>query len=131
MLKRITFLLLLLVMMSSADPRNNRTITVAAGTPVRISSSRLLVRKVFIQMLTVPGGSAGLGYVMAGIQGGRTPSASASSDLTAQLCAASTTAPGCSYSDQDMVGTAPIDLSQMWVDGAHTGDTIAVSWELR
>ncbi len=106
--------------------RYNRSpqIVVASGTPVQLATTQTIVREVFIQMAV--SASGGVGYVMAGIPNGVTPSSSTASQLTAQLCAATSTTPGCAYSDSNPLG---IDVSQIWVDGGHTGDVIICSWD--
>ncbi len=51
-------------------------------------------------------------------------------DLTAQLAPASATAPGSQYEDAytaDADNQGDIDLSLSWIDGSHSGDTVAVS----
>lgn len=128
--------------------RQNQTITIAAGTPINVStgltSAQMLaagyssippkiVNRIFIQMLI---GGTGAGYVMDGIRGvtsaaqkWRVPSATVSIDLTAQLGPASATAPGGSYSDSD--NDHGIDISTMWLDGSHTADTVQVSYDSR
>lgn len=118
--------LVLIVIAASlmAGVRTNREITVAAGTPVRLATSRLLVNRIFIQMKTA---GTGRGYVMAGIPVGTTPASTTSAHLTAELCPATATAPGCAYTDSYPDG---IDVSLIWVDGSHTGDKITVSWEV-
>jgi hypothetical protein len=104
--------------------RTNQTITVASGTPARLSSTHLYVREVFIQMAI---GGTSAGYVM--IVSGHTPSKTAAGDVTAQLAPATSTAPGGAYSDSSP--QADIDLYNIWVDGDHTGDNIIISYDTR
>lgn len=114
-------------------PRVNVTVTVASGTPVNVgaalgfgSGEQCRAQRVFVQAL--PASSGGLVYVMDGIGNGRTPSSSASIDVTAVLAAATATAPGGSYSDTaDPDGPGYIDLKEFWIDGSHTTDTVKVS----
>lgn len=115
-----------------AAGRINITFTIAAGTPVQIwtQSSPYLVNELLIQ--PQPGSSAGVIYVMAGIGNGRTPAHTNSSDLTATLCAATSTAPGCTYSDGTLATpNSAVDISGIFLDGAHTGDTVTVSFDTR
>lgn len=105
--------------------RVGRIITVAAGTPVQLATSRIIVRRIIIQMQVATSG--GVGYVMDGVQVGTTPVAN--TNPTIQLCAGSASSPGCSYSDQPSTVNYDIDLQRIWVDGAHTGDTITISYE--
>lgn len=119
----IVALLLLFPVAGGSSVRYNRTITIAAGTPVQISTTSRLARAVFIQMAI---NGSGYGAVMAGIYNNRTPSKTASTDLTAQLAPATAAAPGGSYSDANPLG---IDLSTIWVDGSNTGDTVIVSYD--
>jgi hypothetical protein len=105
-------------------------ITITAGTPVQVSASHIVVSSIMIQPLV--GSGAGLIYVCAGIQTGTTPTAdcaataNGSYELGAQLAAATSTVPGPVYSFY--VPTPGSDLSTFWIDGAHTGDTVLVSW---
>lgn len=107
--------------------RVNTQVTVTAGTPVRLSTTKRLVNRIFVQMAI---GGSGVGYVMTGIPNGTTPSSSNAAHLTAQLCAATATAPGCNYSDNinSTSNADPIDLSEIWLDGATSGDKIIVSF---
>lgn len=124
----IAILLLLSCPLLFSDPRINKSITVTAGTPIQVASSRILASEILIQMAT---GGTGLGYICAGIPTGTTPSASCggAGQLTAQLAPASATAPGGSYSDsasfKEGIG---IDVSMIWVDGGHSGDVILVTY---
>ena len=120
--------------------RLQKTITVTAGTPINVncaapagpsctnsntaSTQPVYVSKVIITMLH---GGTSVGYVMAGIYG-HVPAASASVDLTTELYPASPSAPGGTYSDSSPVAAASIDVNALWIDGAHSGDTIQVSW---
>ncbi len=118
--------------------RVNVTYTVAAGTPVRvadgatsgtISVQPLIVNRLLIQMKHA---GTGLGIVMDGIPVGTTADSTKSAHVTAELAPATATAPGGSYSDtRDPASGSGIDLSRMWIDGSHTGDTIIVSYDTR
>lgn len=119
----IVALLLLFPVAGGSSVRYNRTITITAGTPIQISTTARLARAIFIQMAI---GGSGYGAVMAGITNGRTPSKTASTDLTAQLAPATATIPGSSYSDANPLG---IDISTIWVDGSNSGDTVIVSFD--
>lgn len=119
-MKRLVLGLLLILPALHAD-RVGTTVTIAAGTPVRVSATAIYADRIFIQMKVAASG--GVGYVMLGVPPGVTPSTA--SWPTIQLCAATSTVPGCAYSD---VG-ANIDISRIWIDGAHTGDTVTVSYE--
>ena len=60
----------------------------------------------------------------------RTPSTSNASDVTVELYAATSTAPGGQYSDPEAAiefSQAPaIDLNQLWIDGAEA-DPVRIS----
>ena len=119
--------------------RTNRTITVAAGTPVNLATGGttalakgvqpMWVSRVFIQMLV---GGSGYGIIYDGVLPGRLPNAagSASPDVTAHLAASpSAVAPGGSYGDGDQFrDEVAIDANQIWIDGSHSGDLIAASF---
>lgn len=113
--------------------RVNTQITITAGTPVNLltglttayTGPPVYASRVFIQMKH---GGTGLGYVMDGIYQ-RVPSASAASDLTAELSPASSTAPGGSYEDWDKaMDRGGVDISQIWIDGSHSTDVVLASY---
>jgi hypothetical protein len=115
--------------------RRNVKITLNPGTPVNLSVALGLVQnpmanRVFIQMAT---GGTGLGYVMAGIYGGRTPATTNANDVSGELSPATATAPGGSWADPPGAiefSLAPaIDLSTIWVDGT-AADPVRVSADL-
>lgn len=138
--RAIAVLLLALLLPASvgrAGARFNQLVTIVAGTPVNLATATSTVpditdqrrcAKLFIQAVH---GGTGLVYVMAGIKIGRTPAASTAGDLTAELAPATAGSPGGSYSDEDpSPGGSGILLSAIWLDGAHSGDTVIVSYEL-
>lgn len=124
--------ILLTVPRDAFATRENHTFTLNPGTPIQISTQQIFVKRIIIQMGIQPSGGAQFGCIMAGIRSGYTPSCSNSSDLTAQLAPASTTAPGGSYSDPNGapggISVPDIDLSSVWIDGGHA-DPVIVSWE--
>lgn len=103
--KKALLFVVIMVVCCAVSPRGraagrvNLTVTISAGTPVHVwtQSTPYFVNELLIQ--PQPGASVGLIYVMAGIGNSRTPASTASSDLTATLCAATATVPGCTYSD--------------------------------
>jgi hypothetical protein len=125
--------------------RVNVTITITAGTPINLAvamgftTAALLakappipVNRCVVQMLI---GGTGCGYVMNMEQyaPGKTPVATTSGHLTAQLAPATATAPGGSFSDfvSGAPACGPGDLTKLWVDGSNSGDTLAASADLR
>ena len=103
----------------------NKTFTVVAGTPIQVETNdKVLADTILIQMMV---GGSGVGYVMDGILAGRTPSASNDYDLSAQLAPASPTAPGGTWTKENW--RHGIRVSQIWVDGATSGDKIKVSYD--
>lgn len=128
----IVFLLsLAMALVGQTGPRINQTFTITAGTPICVGTGTttsqrapIYAARVFVQMQT---GGTGVGYVMDGINYPRVPSHSNSTDLTATLAAASSSAPGGSYSDTSEPNKT-MDVTRLWLDGSHTGDTITVSY---
>jgi hypothetical protein len=115
--------------------RVNTKYTITAGTPINLATGTssapsagnfqpAYATRIFIQMLH---GGSGLGYVMDGIPPGTTPAVSTNGHLTAELAAASLTAPGGSYSDSDPNPAGGIDIRKLWIDGSNSGDTVSVS----
>lgn len=119
--------------------RINSTATIVAGTPINVATLLGLdpnfaqwARRWTAQALA---GGTGLIYIMDGVRPrGTVPANTTSGDLTAQLAPASATAPGSFYEDeysQDADNQGDIDLSLAWIDGSHSGDTVAVSCNLK
>lgn len=119
--------------------RLSATITITAGTPVSVATALgldaglpIYARRWTAQALV---GGSGIIYVEDGIKPrGRVPVSSVSGDLTGQLAAATASAPGGFYEDiyeADADNQGDIDLSLSWIDGSHTGDTVAVSANLK
>lgn len=131
MLKRISLILVLTLLsavQTKTEPVNGRTITVTAGTAVRIVANRTIVSSFLVQMAT---GGSGRGYVLYKV-GGDCVKGSAGTTLVAELSPASSSGPGGSMtmpSNPDPQGG--IDLSHFCTDGSNTNDTINVSWNLR
>ncbi len=117
--------------------RINATITGTAGTPINLETGTgsppasgtppTYAKRLFIQMATSGILTYGMGYVLTTPRG-RTPAASNSADLAAQLASASSLSPGGSYSDSDEAG---IDIGTVWIDFAVTGNPVIVSYELK
>ena len=107
------------------DAQYGRQITVTAGTPIRVVSTRTLVASVFVQMKH---GGSGLGLIYSA-----NPSESCSAGtLVAELSPASPTAPGGAYvfPSNDSAGTQQggYDMNWLCVDGSNSGDVMIVSW---
>jgi hypothetical protein len=124
--------------------RINKTLTIAAGTPVNLAVALGLVQavtaattpiwanRVFAQMLA---GGTGLGYVMDldAFAAGTQAAVATNGHLTAQLAPATATAPGGAYGDA-VAGVGQgglVDVTKFWIDGAHSGDTVVTSVNLR
>ena len=115
--------------------RQNTKITLNPGTPVNIAVAlslqpHTMANRVFIQMAT---GGTGLGYVMAGIGGGRTPATTNANDVSGELSPATATAPGGYWADPpgaiEFSQAPAIDLTTIWVDGT-AADPVRVSVDL-
>lgn len=134
-LKVSLVLLLALIAAPRGDAgyRYNQVITIIAGTPIQVSVDKLIVNSVMVTPKI--GSSAGIIYVMHDIlPRGRTPSTSNTGDVATQLCPATATVPGCVYSDPIVAQQGNdifVDLSLMWIDGSHSGDTVIVSYATR
>ncbi len=139
--RAFTLLLIALLLPASigrAGARFNQRITVSAGTPVNVATGtstapdttdKRRAAKILIQ--PIHGATVGIVYVMSGIQIGVTPASTNASDLTAELAAATSTAPGATYSDYDFSPSGGgILLSSFWIDGGTTGTVVLVTYEL-
>jgi hypothetical protein len=138
-MKRLVALLCLAACALLGGPRKNLLVTIAAGTPVQVSTlansgcpanGACMVNRIFIQALL---GGSGVVYVMdmSSYIANTVPSHSTAGNLTAQLAAATASAPGGSYSDTADSGSGAIDISAIWIDGSNTSDTVVVSFDRR
>lgn len=98
--------------------RITTTLTITAGTPIRLATSITLCDRIVIEMKH---GGSGLGYVMDGIPNGTTPAIATNNPI--ELSAATSTGPGGAYNDASALG---IDVSQIWIDGGNSGDKVIV-----
>lgn len=119
---RMFLLAFFTLLLPAATGRVTKTLTITAGTPIRLATSVTLVDRLVIQMKH---GGSGLGYVMDGITSG-TPSIGANNPV--ELAPASANAPGGTYQDSSPLG---IDISQIWIDGSNSGDIVGVSYFAR
>jgi hypothetical protein len=105
--------------------RQQAIITLNPGTPINVGTTlralyggfRIIADRIIAQMLK---GGSGVGYIMdmTSYPPGTAPVKTTSGHLTAQLAAATATAPGDAYIDRmnDWDGGG-IDLDLFWVDG--------------
>lgn len=135
MLKRLVLICAVILALCSTgwtEPWNGQLVTVTAGTAVRLTvRSPTLVSSLFVQML--PASSGGVGYILYAPHGTTCHNGSDGTTLIATLSAATSTAPG-----GNAVLPFPadpqnpqIDISNFCFDGAHSADTMTVSWQLR
>ncbi len=128
-MKKLLALLALCAVGINADPRINQILTIASGTPIHLSAFHFYVSRILIQ--AAESASGGIIQICTGIPIETTPAANCGTagQLGGQLAAATSTAPGGSYSDtSDNHQGKGIDLATIWIDGAHTGDTVIVSY---
>ena len=121
--------------------RQNRTLTITAGTPIRLSdfvtaavANEILPPQYVVNFCAqMMHGGTGLGYIMLGIPNGVTPNASTDGQLTAELAPASATSPGgFFYQNQGSFGSplsGAVDLTRAWIDGSVTSDKMILSWD--
>lgn len=103
--------------------RKTKIITVIAGTPVQVHSEHVLCTNLIVQAKV--SGSGGIVYLILGIKPGDTPDSDNGIELPA-----SPTAPSAAfnYTIPDRFSGERIDLSETYIDGAHDGDKVLVSW---
>ncbi len=104
----------------------NRQRTIVAGTPVAIEVDPCQVRSCFVQMKH---GGTSIGYLLnlAFFPAGTVPDATNAQHVAAEMNAASATGAGGSWSYPD--SDAGYDVSKMYLDGAHSGDVVIVSYD--
>lgn len=106
--------------------RVNQSLTITAGTPVRVAEAGTIADEIIIT--PVPGGTVGLVYVMAGIYN-RTPAKTTAADLTTILCPATATLPGCIYSDGTLVqASTGVDVGAVYIDVGTSNTVVLVSY---
>ena len=106
--------------------RINQIFTVGA-MPHQIASVQTMADRLSVQMKT---GGSGIGYVLCS-NTGSVPSKANDADIVVELPPAGATYPGGTYSDVQPGGGNAIDVSAYWLDGAHAGDLIRVSYHRR
>ena len=106
--------------------RINQIFTVGAA-PHQIALAQTLADRLSVQMKT---GGSGIGYLLCSNTGG-IPSKANDADIVVELAAATLTAPGVAYQERQPGGGNAIDMSAYWVDGAHAGDLVRVSYNRR
>ena len=106
--------------------RVNQVFTVGAS-PWRIASTQTLADRFTVQMKT---GGTGLGYLLCS-NTGAIPSKANDADIVVEVAPATLTAPGVAYRESQPGGGNAIDMGSLWVDGAHSGDQIRVSYGRR
>ncbi len=140
-MRRITKLFTALAFLSVAPmvmgDRINGIITITSGTPIALttvlpasSTAPFNANRIIIQALH---GGTGLIQVCI-VPVGTTPAANCSTagQLGGEICPATSTAPGCNYTDVAYPDAgAPLEMRQYWVDGSHSGDTVLVSLDRR
>lgn len=110
-----------------AEPQLSQTITVTAGTAIRLSAGNIRVNSFSVQM---GAGGTGLGYLLYA-QPATTCATATAGHLVAQMgAAASATQPGQQIlvDRKDLGGT---DLRRWCVDGSVNGDTIILSYDVK
>lgn len=114
---------------------NSLTLTVVAGTPIRIATMPVRANFMMITMLTA---GTGRGFILNSDAGPTTPYSATvpktANNFVTELAPATATAPGgvFQWPPASNVGGAAapaFDLQDWLVDGSHTGDTIQVSWQ--
>jgi hypothetical protein len=103
--------------------RRTKIITIAAGTPVQVTADKVLASNLIVQAKVSTSG--GIVYLILGVKTGDTPAAANGIELTA-----APTAPSTPFIREipDRWSGERIDLSETYIDGAHTGDKVLVSW---
>lgn len=118
-------------------PRLNKQITITAGTPVNVFTGLTTavgreepaqhVGQIFIQSRV---GNSGIVYVMAGVPRTVVADATNADHLTAELAVSPDAGnPGGAYFSNTLTIQGD-DISLLWIDGAHTGDKVIVSYML-
>lgn len=108
--------------------RKFKVITVAGGAMQQLLSGykkgERLAHSIIVQMLCNTSG--GVGYLQLDVPADETPSTANS----IQLGPATATVPGpiFQYESHDPAWGDRIDLSEVWLEGAHSGDKILVTW---
>jgi hypothetical protein len=103
--------------------RKTKIITVIAGTPIQVHSDHVLCTNLIVQPKV--SSSGGIVYLILGVKPADTPASANGIELTAAPTAPST---AFSYTIPDRFSGERIDLSETYIDGAHAGDKVLVSW---
>jgi hypothetical protein len=103
--------------------RKTKIITITAGTPIPVHTDHVLCTNLIVQAKVSTTG--GIVYLILGVKPGDTPAAANGIELTAAPTAPSTPF---NYTIPDRFSGERIDLSETYIDGAHSGDKVLVSW---
>ena len=103
--------------------RKTKIITISAGTPVQVHPEHVLCTNLIVQAKV--SSSGGIVYLILGVKPADTPAAANGIELTVAPTAPSTPFV---YIIPDRFSGERIDLSETYIDGAHTGDKVLVSW---
>ncbi len=113
--------LLICLVLQGAEFRENRRVTVAAaGTPIQISASRLMVRSLMIQMRSAWTGTVWILSAAPGV----TPAVANGTDEVGHL-----NSDDAVYSDC-ICGTPGkrIDLQELWIDASVNGTAVSITY---
>ncbi len=116
-----------------APGRVNRLLTVVtSGTPVEVTTNRnLIADRLLIQAPL--GATVGVGYICV-VPVGTTPHSKCSTagELGGEIAAATSTAPGGSYSDTSPTTQTPgIQMATIWLDSDTSGTPYIISYNVR
>lgn len=105
--------------------RKTKIITITAGTPVAVTpGEHTLASSIIVQPKV--SSSGGIVYLILGTKAADGPAAANGIEL---IAAPTTPVPvPFQYSVADPKFGERIDLSETWIDGAHSGDKVLVSW---
>lgn len=139
MKRTLAIIALILVSVSTGytEPQNGSIITITAGTAIRVilnasQANPVKANSILVQPLH---GGTGLIYVLNANPSFTCSNGGAGTTFVAELAAATSTAPGQTFTFPSN-GTATssssgFDVRYYCIDGSHTGDTVAVSWDVR
>ncbi len=104
--------------------RRRKIITITAGTPIRVTESKCLASSFMVQPKV--SASGGVVYVIMGVPAADTPVATEGIELVA--APTNPSFPPFSYIVPDPFSGERVDMNELCIDGAHTGDKVLVTW---
>ncbi len=141
MIKRtlaLAALLLAIIQVGATEPMDGRLISITAATAIRVILNPATAAPVMANSITIQpllASSGGVVYVLSAPPDVTCANGGAGTTFVQELTAATSTVPGSVYNfpinGSGTTQAGGFDVRYFCLDGAHTGDSVAVSWDVK